>query len=104
MKRKLLQRWRLLAIGLALLLGSDATGAFAAVVLVVPRDACCHAAQSAPACPIASCMLAGCLPRAVEATEAMPDLRFSCPRERWMSADEFGNARAEKPPVPPPRR
>ncbi len=104
MKRKLTPTWRLFALALALMLAGDATGVFAAAALVVPRDECCHAAQSAPACPIATCMAAGCLPRAVDFSDEMLTLKQSPARERWVSADQRGTVRTEEPPVPPPRR
>lgn len=103
MHRKLTPTRLLLALVLAWMFAVDATGAFAAVTLVVEQDACCHAAQSAPACPVASCMAAGCLPRAVDFSDEAMSLKISPARERWTMVDERGPARADEPPVPPPR-
>ena len=103
MKRKFTPLVRIVALALALMLAGDATGAFAAVVLVVEQDACCHAAQSAPACPVAMCVLAGCLPRALDFHDDAVNVNLSAGRERWPVADEFGLARTDEPPVPPPR-
>ena len=103
MKQKRTSWLRLVAIGLALMLAGDATGVFAAVVLVVEPDECCHASRSAPSCPVSTCVLAGCLPRAANIQDEVVSLSISTARERWLAVDEIGVVRTDEPPVPPPR-
>ena len=103
MKQKRTSWLRLVAIGLALMLAGDATGAFAAVAMAVPRDDCCHAAPSAPSCPISVCAALCGLPRAANIQDEVVSLSISTARERWLAVDEIGVVRTDEPPVPPPR-
>jgi hypothetical protein len=103
MKREFTSWLRLIAIGLALMLAGDATGAFAAVAMAVPKDDCCHRARSVPSCPIAVCAALCGLPRAASIPDESACLKISTVRERWVAVDEIGSVRAEEPPVPPPR-